>query len=478
MTISNESTVAPLKIAIIGGGIAGLAAAMGVLKHQKEGANVEVVIYEAAHEFKEIGAGVSFGPNAQRALHMIGLGNELDSISGGDPGGSESDDVWFDVYVGEKQTVKSEREMICKVEGKDSAKGSVHRADFLNKMANLVPEPVKHLNHRCSSYETILSEEGENAGGKVLLRFAETTDQNGNKFTPEDVKVDVVLASDGIKSLMRKCLYKRRGLDGALEKYSGWIAWRGLIDQAEYHDIMGKDASTKLLLLGQDKHILTFPIKHGKVVNLVIMIIKGSEITLDRSPRIDPNPNFWRTKPHSMRNTWLFLRYVSLDNLSNEQKFNLCIALFLKAIEDPSIWGIFDLPVLEHTIDHHLALIGDSAHATTPHQGAGAGQAVEDSLFITAILCSPVVCSAPLTERSAKVQKALELYAKVRHTRGGKVQTTSAEAGKLYEFNEVNGEGKDLEKIKQNLIHRMGWIWDWDVEAELKTALKELEELC
>lgn len=68
---------------------------------------------------------VAFGPNAQRALHMIGLGEALDSVSGGRPE-NESDDVWFDVYVGEKGREVDEK--LCSVTGKDSAKGSVHRS--------------------------------------------------------------------------------------------------------------------------------------------------------------------------------------------------------------------------------------------------------------------------------------------------------------------------------------------------------------
>ena len=59
-TVATDPTQ-PLRIAIIGAGIAGLSAAIGVLKAQKEGANVVVDLYEAAPEFKEIGAGVYIG---------------------------------------------------------------------------------------------------------------------------------------------------------------------------------------------------------------------------------------------------------------------------------------------------------------------------------------------------------------------------------------------------------------------------------
>lgn len=57
-----------INIAVIGGGIGGLCVAIGLLQHK----HIHVEVYEAAHKFSEIGAGVAFGPNAQRALRLIG----------------------------------------------------------------------------------------------------------------------------------------------------------------------------------------------------------------------------------------------------------------------------------------------------------------------------------------------------------------------------------------------------------------------
>lgn len=57
-----------LSVAIAGGGIGGLALALGLLKYE----HIDVQIYEAAHSFGEIGAGVAFGVNTQRALQLIG----------------------------------------------------------------------------------------------------------------------------------------------------------------------------------------------------------------------------------------------------------------------------------------------------------------------------------------------------------------------------------------------------------------------
>ena len=57
-----------IRVAIVGGGIGGLAVALGLLKYD----HIDVQVYEAAHAFGEIGAGVAIGSNAQRALKLIG----------------------------------------------------------------------------------------------------------------------------------------------------------------------------------------------------------------------------------------------------------------------------------------------------------------------------------------------------------------------------------------------------------------------
>ena len=54
-----------LEFAIIGGGIGGLSFGLALLQR-----NINVQVYEAAHQFGEIGAGVSFTPNAIQAMTM------------------------------------------------------------------------------------------------------------------------------------------------------------------------------------------------------------------------------------------------------------------------------------------------------------------------------------------------------------------------------------------------------------------------
>jgi salicylate hydroxylase len=61
------------KIAVIGGGIGGLTAALAVLRQ-----GVEVEVYEQSNELKEVGAGVQIGANGTRVLHALGLRQPLE----------------------------------------------------------------------------------------------------------------------------------------------------------------------------------------------------------------------------------------------------------------------------------------------------------------------------------------------------------------------------------------------------------------
>lgn len=58
----------PLRIAIIGGGPGGLGAAIALSTLP----NVELTLYEQAHELREIGAGIRIGYNCWRVLELLG----------------------------------------------------------------------------------------------------------------------------------------------------------------------------------------------------------------------------------------------------------------------------------------------------------------------------------------------------------------------------------------------------------------------
>lgn len=121
-----------------------------------------------------------------------------------------------------------------------------------------------------------------------------------------------------------------------------------------------------------------------------------------------------------------------------------------------------------------IILTGDAAHATTPHQGSGAGQAIEDALFLSRAITHPTVYQSTSPKN---LEAAIAVYNSYRKERAAKVQITSAQAGLLYEGQGVGGEGHDREKMKQNLDNRMKWIWDYDIEGNLEKMCQDLARL-
>ena len=133
----------------------------------------------------------------------------------------------------------------------------------------------------------------------------------------------------------------------------------------------------------------------------------------------------------------------------------------IRAMQKPDIWALFyHLPCSTY-YKGRVCLLGDAAHATTPHQGAGAGMCIEDSLILSVLLKE--------AQAIEDVDKAFKAYDEVRRERSQKNVVTSKEAGTLYDF---ELEGDDLDKIELNFRQRMKWIWDIDLESEVERAKK------
>ncbi|KAI7615539.1 hypothetical protein KC319_g19667, partial [Hortaea werneckii] len=123
-------------VAVVGGGIGGLCTAIGLL-HQ----GVPVEIYEAASSFAEIGAGVSLGPNAARAMKLIDP-----AIHAGflrcvtNNGWPDRQNYWFSFRKGQDTPDKyGERffDLWC-----ETGQASVHRARYLDELVALVPKDI------------------------------------------------------------------------------------------------------------------------------------------------------------------------------------------------------------------------------------------------------------------------------------------------------------------------------------------------
>jgi salicylate hydroxylase len=116
-----------ISIAICGGGIGGLSLAIGLLRYP----HLSVHIYESASAFGEIGAGVSFGPNAVRAMKLI----NPSILRGYNRRRTENEfmekkDVWFDFRWGMDTRNGKAGEWFHSTIANGTGQSSIHRVSL------------------------------------------------------------------------------------------------------------------------------------------------------------------------------------------------------------------------------------------------------------------------------------------------------------------------------------------------------------
>ena len=167
------------RVAIIGGGIGGLTAAIALSR-----AGIEVAVYEAAAELREIGAGVALYPNAMRVLRAIGAEDGVRKIAG-----RSEWQVLRNGMTGRliSRTNRKEQAASFGVEG-----ATAHRADMLDVLASLVGPGVVSLGKRCVSVDS-----GTGDAGVAVARFADGS----------EAEADIIVGADGIHSVVRTALF-------------------------------------------------------------------------------------------------------------------------------------------------------------------------------------------------------------------------------------------------------------------------------
>lgn len=145
-------------------------------------------------------------------------------------------------------------------------------------------------------------------------------------------------------------------------------------------------------------------------------------------------------------------------------------------------WSIWEMPPAPTYYRGNVVMIGDAAHASTPFQGAGAGQAIEDCLILERLLGTYLPERSEGTERSEDnefseaVASIFQAFDTIRRPRSQKVVSRSRETGRIWSCNEP-GVGRSAEEIRKVVEGRQKWIWDCDLEAQVKDACLLVEDL-
>ncbi|KAK4506308.1 hypothetical protein PRZ48_000038 [Zasmidium cellare] len=401
-----------IRVAVVGSGMGGLCVAIGLLKH----AHLDVQVYEAAHKFSEIGAGVAFGPNAQRALRLLGKETEeayLRQVTHNQ--WHEERNVWFEYIYG---MGPREGELIA-VPKNETGQSTVHRAKFLDEFVRLVPKEVAHFGKRLERLD-------DEAGAPLTLHFKDGT----------TAEADCIIGADGVHSAVRKHLLGENhpALDPV---FTGSLV---PIKDAEAA-LDERFAKNSTILVGDGACIMTYPIDFGETMNVVA---------------INSSYKKWE-------GPWV--QKVAYQQIANEfSEWGPRAQKLLKLLDNPetAAWAMFDNSKVPTFYKGRVAMLGDAAHASTPFQGQGAGQAIEDAYVLSSLFAA--------IDTLDQVPLAFQAYDKVRRPRSQRVCETSREAGELCALR-LKGVNDDPKLFEQNITWRMDWMWHRDIAGERAEAL-------
>ena len=402
-----------LNIAVIGGGLGGLSLAIGLVKR-----GISAQVYEGANSWTNEGAGLVFAKNSMEAMTKISpdIYEAFAKRSSGQ-GWESKKTTYMDYRNG--LTGDLLISVICANTGQES----VHRTLFAKDLVSLLPEGSFHMGKRLIDVTT-------RQDGSYTLHFAD----GGS------VDADVVVGADGIKSKCRRLLLGEKSPD-ANPKYAEEFAYRALVPMERAVAVLGEElARNSMVNIGPDSLTTSYPVEKGTLLNLVAC----------RSLKKWEHDNW--TVPSSQE----AVRNDFVDCGPVMQKV-------VSMMDKPSKWALFDHPECSTFYKGNFALIGDAAHASTPHQGAGCGQAFEDALVMCSLLTDEAIKSRE------HVESAFAAYDAVRRPRTLKVVSTSRDNGEICMMR-GKSTGKDFAKIKATLDERFHWIWHEDLDQQVETA--------
>jgi len=309
---------------VAGAGIGGLTAAVA-LQHQ----GWDVTVLERAPALEPVGSGLGLGPNALHALDAIGLGGEVRRFAAiqGHGGVRRSDGRWL---------VRTDLGAMAERFGDPQLMAL--RADLVGLLASRLPDGVLRTGVTVTGVTP-----GDPDDQASRARVATSAG---------DLDADLVVAADGIRSPIRATLFP--GYPGP--RYSGCTTWRFV---APRPDQSPSPAET----WGRGTVFGTFPLADGRVYCYASAFAPAGKRHDDEAAELKRMFGGWHDPIPGL------IGSVSADAVLHDD-------VYLMA--DP-------LPAYHRG---RVAILGDAAHAMTPHLGQGACQAIEDAVVL-ASLASP-----------------------------------------------------------------------------------------
>ena len=317
-----------VRVAVVGGGIGGLSAALFLRR-----AGIEnVAVFEQAPELQEIGAGIQVAPNAVRLLRRLGLADRLREVGVRLEVGWEFR-RWEDGRVLFSQELGDACERMF-----GEPYYTVHRAHLLGMLLEAVPDGMVRLGRRCVG----VSERG----GEVEVSFEDGSSE----------RADAVVGADGIHSAVHDAV-----LPPHPATFSGLCAYRALIPAEEAPEEARRPVTT--LWLGPGRHFVHYPVSAGREVNLVTANPAGE----------------WREE------SWTADGRVE-DLAAEFEGWDGRVQRLIRSAAETKRYAFYDREPLERWTVGRVTLLGDAAHPMMPFFAQGATQAIEDAAVLAGCL--------------------------------------------------------------------------------------------
>ncbi|KAJ4265119.1 hypothetical protein NW762_005365 [Fusarium torreyae] len=392
--MAQNSETTPLNILIVGAGIGGLTAALGL---RRQGHQVTLA--------REVGAAIHLAPNCHGILRRFGV---LPESFGANPvnGITEYDgfgNLKFDLDLRKPLSIWENPWML-------SHRVRLH--EDLKRLAISSEGPGTPATLKTSS--PVIDVDPDTA----TVKFEDGTSVSG----------DLVLGADGVSSVTREIV-----AGPEIKPFgSGKSAFRFMVpvDTIRSNEVTKSFADREGVLtmwMGDDRRLIMYPCSDNTVMNFVA--IHPSDLSAGSN-----KGGGWG-------------RGGSKDLLREIFSAFEPRVLGLLELVDPSelkLWTLLDMNRISTWYKGRLALLGDAAHPFLPHQGQGGGIAIEDAASLAALL--------PLGTTVKDIPKRLALYEKLRDERAHTVQEFTRQAGE--DLNAENRAKFDIQKfVNYNFNH-------------------------
>lgn len=344
----------------------------------------------------------------------------------------EKDHVWYNFLHGDGPRAGGFIAEMASMKGFNYC--GACRAQFLDELVKLIPKDV-----------------GIKLGKRVVDIVENKDEHRTMKIWFGDgtfAQADAVVGCDGIRSACRQILL---GHEDASAKavYSGKYAYRKVVSMKKAVEVAGPEMQTRQIYVGKGGHLLMFPINDGKSLNIVAFKDAASAPWTHRQ---------W-VVPSSRED--LLKDFKGWDEKSTK---------VLELIETPDKWALFEhLPAPTYA-KGRFCLLGDAAHAATPHGGAGAGFAIEDVHLLSGLLTPELIKSV------SDIRFAFQAYDAIRRPRSQELVRRARIQGGFLDLHSPGGEEVTDEMLTESLGSNMKWIWDVNLDRMLVEARQRFQE--